>query len=132
MQLTERLRPPDLQLDLVLHELAQPRDVLLVHQTRVRRHKLQFKITFHPGLHRKLSRVGKSPLKRLRFFNNLREHLWVLPRRPDGDGGVVAARAEHALGPLLRVGVRDIAQRHVGLGLLCEFMFDTLHTKLPN
>ena len=46
LQLTERLRPPDLQLDLVLHELAQPRDVLLVHQPRVRRHKLQFKIMY--------------------------------------------------------------------------------------
>ena len=40
-QLTERLRPPDLELDLVLHELAEPRHVLLVHQPRVRRDELQ-------------------------------------------------------------------------------------------
>ena len=46
LQLTERLRPPDLQLDLVLHELAQPRHVLLVHQPRVRRDELPSKISF--------------------------------------------------------------------------------------
>ena len=76
-------------------------------------------ITFHSGLHAQQSQNRQVILYIvLRLSNNLRKELWVLPRGPDGDGGVVAARAEHALGPLLRVRVRDVAYRHVGLGLL--------------
>ena len=60
------------------------------------------------------------PTTMLKNFSNLREELRVLPGWPDGDGGVVAARAEDAFGALLRVGVGDAGDGQVGLGLLCE------------
>ena len=53
-------------------------------------------------------------------ISDLCEELGVLPRWPDSDGGIVAPGAEDALGPLLRVGIGDVGDGQVGLGLLCN------------